>query len=66
LQEILYFPGKLIKGEGKNVGLRVERFAVILYFPGKLIKGEGKNVGLRVERFAVSQIIGTDGLVISG
>jgi len=38
----------------------------ILYFPGKLIKGEGKNVGLRVERFAVSQIIGTDGMVISG
>jgi len=28
LQEILYSPGKLIKGEGKNVALRVESFAV--------------------------------------
>ena len=25
LQEILYSPGKLIKGEGKSVNLRVER-----------------------------------------
>jgi len=38
----------------------------ILYFPGKLIKGEGKIVALRVERFAAVQIIGTDGMVISG
>jgi hypothetical protein len=28
LQEILYSPGKLIKGEGKSVALRVESFAV--------------------------------------
>jgi hypothetical protein len=42
LQEILYSPGKLIKGEGKSVDLRVESFAVsrIIGTDGMVISGQ--------------------------
>jgi hypothetical protein len=41
LQEILYSPEKLIKSEGKSVGLRVERFAAspIIGTDGLVISG---------------------------